>query len=179
MAALIIGIGDCKVSKDLGDVLITHALGSCIAVMIHDPVAKVAGLLHYMLPESSLDADKAIKRPYVFADSGIPLLFQRAYQLGAVKSRMVVMVAGGAQMLDPNGTFNIGKQNHLAMRKIFWKAGVNVHKEEVGGTRSRTVRIEVESGRVRLRLAGEDEQDMKVNSKRNGACDGLKHTHCG
>ena len=59
MASVIVGIGDCKVSKQPDDVLITHALGSCIAVMIHDPVAKVAGLLHYMLPESSLDAERA------------------------------------------------------------------------------------------------------------------------
>jgi len=169
MATHVIGIGDCKVSKDPSDVLVTHALGSCIAVLIHDPVAKVAGLLHYMLPESNLDVDKAIKRPFVFADTGIPLLFQSAYQLGAVKSRLVVMAAGGAQMLDSNGTFNIGKRNHLAMRKIFWKAGVMVHKEEVGGSSSRTVRIDVASGRVQLRTAGETEHDVEIHLRRIGA----------
>jgi len=161
------------VSKQPDDVLVTHALGSCIAVMIHDPVAKVAGMLHYMLPESSLDAEKAGKRPYMFADTGIPLLFKSAYQLGAVKSRMVVMAAGGAQMLDPNGTFNIGQRNHTAMRKIFWKAGVIVHKEEIGGTSSRTVRIDVDSGRVQLKTAGEPEHEMTVNTRRKGAGDGL------
>jgi chemotaxis protein CheD len=173
MASLIVGIGDCKVSKDPDDIIVTHALGSCIAVMVHDPVAKVAGLLHYMLPESSLDAGKAEARPYMFADTGIPLLFKNAYQLGAVKSRMVVMAAGGAQMLDPNGTFNIGQRNHTAMRKIFWKAGVIVHKEEIGGVNSRTVKIEVGSGRVQLRTSGEAERDMTANSKRKGASDGL------
>jgi len=173
MSSLIVGIGDCKVSKQPDDVLVTHALGSCIAVMIHDPVAKVAGLLHYMLPESSLDAEKAGQRPYMFADTGIPLLFKSAYQLGAVKSRMIVMAAGGAQMLDPNGTFNIGQRNHTAMRKIFWKAGVIVHKEEIGGTSSRTVRIDVASGRVQLRTSGQPEQDMTANTKRKVAGDGL------
>jgi chemotaxis protein CheD len=173
MSSLIVGIGDCKVSKQPDDVLVTHALGSCIAVMIHDPVAKVAGMLHYMLPESSLDAEKAGKRPYMFADTGIPLLFKSAYQLGAVKSRMVVMAAGGAQMLDPNGTFNIGQRNHTAMRKIFWKAGVIVHKEEIGGTSSRTVRIDVDSGRVQLKTAGEPEHEMTVNTRRKAAGDGL------
>ena len=160
----IIGIGDCKVSKDEAETLITHALGSCIAVLIHDPVAKVAGLLHFMLPESSLDADKAAKRPFVYADTGIPLLFQQAYQLGAAKPRLHVMVAGGAQMLDPNGTFNIGKRNHLAMRKIFWKAGVIIHKEEIGGTSSRTVSIDVATGRVQLRTSGEPERIMQIKS---------------
>jgi len=173
MSSLIVGIGDCKVSNNPEDVIVTHALGSCIAIMVHDPVAKVAGLLHFMLPESSLDAGKAGSRPYMFADTGIPLLFKNAYQLGAVKLRMVVMAAGGAQMLDPNGTFNIGQRNHTAMRKIFWKAGVIVHKEEIGGTNSRTVRIDVESGRVQLRTAGEAEHEMTPNTRRKGAGDGL------
>jgi chemotaxis protein CheD len=173
MASLVIGIGDCKLSSDQADVLITHALGSCIAVLIHDPVAKVGGLLHFMLPESVLDKDKAVQRPYVFADSGIPLLFKAAYQMGALKSRMVVMAAGGAQMLDSNNTFNIGQRNHLAMRKIFWKAGVIVHKEEIGGTCSRTVRLEVATGRVMLRSAGEPEHDMACNVTRKVALNGL------
>jgi chemotaxis protein CheD len=173
MTTLTVGIGECQISKDPDATLITHALGSCIAVMVHDPVARVAGLLHYMLPESSLDLEKAALRPFLFADTGIPLLFQSAYKLGAVKSRMVVMAAGGAQMLDPNGTFNIGKRNHMAMRKIFWKAGVMVQKEEVGGSLSRTVRIEVGTGRVQLRVAGEPVQDMVANAHRNGASFGI------
>jgi chemotaxis protein CheD len=177
MGSIVIGIGDCKVSKDPADVLVTHALGSCIAIVIHDPVAKVAGLLHFMLPDSSLDAGKGGQRPFMFADTGIPLLFQNACALGAVKSRMIVAAAGGAQMLDPNGTFNIGQRNHLAMRKILWKAGVIVHKEDIGGTSSRTVRVEVGSGRVQLRTSGEPDQDIAANSPRNGVGNGLQHTH--
>jgi len=160
----IVGIGECKVSKDPSQTLVTHALGSCIAVIIYDPVATVAGLLHFMLPESTLDPGKAGKRPFVYADTGIPLLFQSAYQLGAVKNRLHVMATGGAQMLDPNGTFNIGKRNQIAMRKIFWKAGVIIHKEEIGGTNSRTVSIEVATGRVQLRSPGEPEQIMQIKS---------------
>ncbi len=165
MSTQIIGIGDCKVSKDPEDTLVTHALGSCIAVLIHDPIARIAGLLHFMLPESTLDPDKAVARPFVFADTGIPRLFQSAYQLGALKPRLHVLVAGGAQMLDPNGTFNIGKRNHNAMRKIFWKAGVIVHREEIGGTSSRTVSIEVASGRVQLRMPGEIQQTIDINPR--------------
>jgi chemotaxis protein CheD len=165
MNTKVIGIGECKLSKDPDDTLVTHALGSCIAVLIHDPVAGIAGLLHFMLPESTLDPDKAVARPFVFADTGIPRLFQGAYQLGAVKPRLNVLVAGGAQMLDPNGTFNIGKRNHSAMRKIFWKAGVIVHREEIGGTSSRTVSIEVASGRVQLRMPGETQQTIEISPR--------------
>ena len=168
MSLHVVGIGDCKVSNDPEDVLVTHALGSCIAVLIHDPVARVAGLLHYMLPESSLDPAKAKLKPFMFADTGIPELFHSTYALGGVKSRLVVMAAGGAQMLDPNGTFNIGKKNQLAMRKIFWKAGVLVRKEEIGGVASRTVRIEVGTGKVMLRTSGSSEQEMTAQASLKG-----------
>jgi len=174
MPSIVVGIGDCRISNNPSDTLITHALGSCIAILVHDPVAKVAGLLHYMLPESNIDPERAKQRPFVYADTGIPTLFQNAYKLGAVKSRLIVMAAGGAQMCDPNGTFNIGKRNHLAMRKIFWKAGVIVHREEVGGVTSRTIRIDVDTGRVDLRLAGEASQEMLINSIRQGGTRGFQ-----
>jgi chemotaxis protein CheD len=160
MNTVVIGIGDCKVSKEPDSTLVTYALGSCIAVIIHDPVANVGGLLHFMLPESTLDPAKAARNLFMFADTGIPLLFRSAYQLGAEKKRLAVTVAGGAQMMDTQGTFNIGKRNCLAMRKILWKAGVLVQAEQLGGEVSRTVRLEVGSGKVMLREAGQPEKEL-------------------
>jgi chemotaxis protein CheD len=160
MNTVVIGIGDCKVSKEPGSTLVTYALGSCIAVIIHDPVANVGGLLHFMLPESTLDPAKAARNLFMFADTGIPLLFRSVYQLGAEKKRLAVTVAGGAQMMDTQGTFNIGKRNCLAMRKILWKAGVLVQAEQLGGEVSRTVRLEVGSGKVMLREAGQPEKEL-------------------
>lgn len=160
MSPIVVGVADCQVSADPQSTLVTYALGSCIAIMIYDPVARVGGLLHFMLPESALDRTKAQEKPFMFADTGIPLLFQSAYRLGADKRRLVVTAAGGAQMMDPQGVFNIGKRNHLSMRKILWKAGVLLHAEEIGGLLSRTVRLELASGRVMLRGAGEREQEM-------------------
>ncbi|HSW51039.1 MAG TPA: chemotaxis protein CheD [Bryobacteraceae bacterium] len=169
MSSLVVGVGDCLVSNDPEGVLVTYALGSCIALMIHDPVAGVGGLLHFMLPESSLDRTKAQQNPFMFADTGIPKLFRTAYELGAEKRRMQVAAAGGAQVLDSEGMFNIGKRNHLAMRKILWKAGVMVHAEDVGGTTSRTVRLEVASGRMLLRGAGEKEMPLTATARKGVA----------
>lgn len=165
---LTVGVGDCKVSSGPESVLTTYALGSCIAVAIHDPVAGVGGLLHYMLPESSLNPEKARESPYMFADTGVPRLFHAAYQLGAEKRRLVVRVAGGAQVMDENGVFNIGKRNHLALRKILWKAGVIIHAEEVGGTTSRTVRLEVASGRFFIRGPGMPDREIAVPANGKG-----------
>lgn len=160
MKPVVVGIADCQISNVPDQVLVTYALGSCIAVAIHDPVAGVGGLLHYMLPESSIDPAKADERPYMFADTGIPLLFRRAYQHGADKRRLVVRVAGGAQVMDPQGVFNIGKRNYLALRKILWKAGVLLQAEHVGGTSSRTVSLEVGTGRFWLRGPGSEDREV-------------------
>lgn len=168
MSVVTVGIADCRISNLADQTLVTYALGSCVAVAIHDPVARVGGLLHYMLPESGIDPAKARENPYMFADTGIPLLFRGAYELGAEKSRMMVSIAGGAQVIDDGGVFNIGKRNCLALRRILWKAGVLIRSEAVGGFTSRTMRLEVGTGRVWLR--GEDWHDteMVVSQSKGG-----------
>lgn len=157
---LAVGVGDLKVSATREETLVTYGLGSCIGITIWDPVSRVGGLLHFMLPESQSDLAKAKDNPALYADTGIPLLFKSAYQLGADKKRLLVRVAGGAQVLDGNGIFNIGKRNYLAMKKIFWKAGVMIHAEEVGSNVSRTLRLEVGSGKLLLQEAGAEAREL-------------------
>jgi chemotaxis protein CheD len=174
MSALVVGVADCQISSDREGTLVTYALGSCIAVAIHDATVGVAGLLHFMLPESSIDKAKAHSNPYMFADTGIPLLFRGAYEQGAEKRRLTVRLAGGAQVMDDHGVFNIGKRNYLAVRRILWKAGVLVHGEAVGGGNSRTVRLEVGTGKFWLRIGGQPDLEMPVTPANwKGATDGL------
>jgi len=148
------------ISQDEDGSLITYSLGSCIGVVIYDPVARVGGLLHYMLPESNLDPQKALKKPYMFADTGIPLLFKESYRFGGVKNRLIVKVAGGAQILDDSGFFNIGKRNYMAMRKLLWKNNILIKAEDVGGQVSRTVRLEMSTGEVWIKYSGEEEKKL-------------------
>ena len=143
-----------KVSNDPNATLITYSLGSCIGVVIFDPVAKAGGLLHYMLPESSLDENKAKNNPYMFADTGIPSLFKATYALGAKKQRMKIAVMGGSQVLDQKGFFNIGKRNHTALRKMFFKNNVIISYEDVGGNVNRTVRLEMSTGDMYNKVSG-------------------------
>ncbi|MGA1875918.1 MAG: chemotaxis protein CheD [bacterium] len=160
MANLIVGTGDMKVSNDPNDVLVTYALGSCIGLIIYDPEVKVGGMLHFMLPESSLNREKARKNPYMFADTGIPELFRASYRLGAQKHRMQVIVAGGSQILDQNGFFNIGKRNHLTLRKMLFKNNVIIHYEDVGGQVNRTVKLEIRTGNILTNISGRG--DMRI-----------------
>ena len=151
---IVVGVSDMKVSNDPKVMIITYSLGSCIGIAVHDPVAKVGGILHFMLPESSLDPPKAKKNPYMFCDTGIPILFKSAYELGAKKPRMKVIVVGGSQVLDQKGFFNIGKRNHMAARKMFWKNNVMIDLEDVGGNSNRTLKLAIKSGKAWLKISG-------------------------
>ncbi len=157
---IVVGVSDMKVSNDSKSTLITYSLGSCIGITIYDPVVKVGGILHFMLPESSLDRAKAEKNPYMFGDTGIPALFKAAYKLGAKKQRMKVTVAGGSQVLDQKGFFNIGKRNCMAVRKMFWKNNVVIDHEDVGGNSNRTIRLDVSKGQIRMKISGKGEIEI-------------------
>jgi chemotaxis protein CheD len=150
-----IGISDMLVSSTADDVLITYALGSCLGVTIYDPHARVGGLLHVMLPDSGIDP-AAASTPYKFVDTGVPLLFKSAYALGARKERIIAKVAGGAATGTGTGTdhFQIGKRNFLKLRELFWRNGVLIAAQDVGGTTSRTMLLEIATGEVRLKMNG-------------------------
>jgi chemotaxis protein CheD len=153
MSEIVVGISDVKVSNNINDTLVTYALGSCIGVAVYDPMVKVGGLLHFMLPDSSLDAKKAGENPTMFADTGIPILFKACYKLGADKKRMVVKVAGGASILDDANFFRIGQKNITAMKKLFWKNNVLLNGEDTGSNYNRTVYVHVSTGKVFVKTA--------------------------
>ena len=146
-----------KVSADRGDTLITYALGSCLAIMIHDPEAGVGGLLHVMLPLSTINPAKAEENPYMFIDTGVPRLFIECYKAGARKERLVVKVAGGACTSgnQADDYLQIGKRNFLMLKKLLWKNGVVMKAQDVGGVRSRTVSLDIGTGQVRLKINGQ------------------------
>ncbi len=159
----VIGVADMKVSNVPGDVLITYALGSCLGIMVHDPVAQVGGLLHVMLPDSQIDPAKAQANPHMFVDTGVPRLFKACYEMGAVKARMVVKVCGGAhQGADESADrFQIGKRNAVQLKQLLWKNGVMIKAQDVGGIQlSRTVSLDVGSGEVVVKLNGGERRTL-------------------
>lgn len=141
-----VGVSDMKVTDREGDLVVTHALGSCIGISIHDPVAHVGGILHYMLPVSKVDPEKAKLNPMMFGDTGVPLFFQEAYRLGAKKENLRVVMAGGAQVFGASDFFDIGNRNIVIARKLFWKNGIMVAAEHTGGHIPRTMYLEVGTG---------------------------------
>src|SRR6056297_104953 len=100
MATIVVDIAGMQISSNPEDILITYSLGSCVGVSIYDPVLRIGGLIHCMLPLSKVDPEKAAQRPYMFVDTGVSMLLNRLYDMGLKKSRAVISVAGGAQVLD-------------------------------------------------------------------------------
>lgn len=151
---LVVGVADMVVSNDPSAEIVTYSLGSCLGIAIYDPVKKVGGLLHIMLPESAIDPVKATTTPAMFVDTGVPRLFHGAYNFGAERSRLVIKVAGGAQLLDPKGVFNIGERNMVALEKILAQNGLRIHASDVAGLTSRTMRLDLNTGEITIKAAG-------------------------
>ena len=151
----VVNISDAKATADPVVTLATYSLGSCIGLSLYDPVNKVGGMLHFQLPTSTMDADRARQVPLMFADTGMAWLLQEMEALGALKRRMQVKLAGAAQMLNDASTFNIGRRNHAAIRKLLWQHGMLIAAEHVGGSLPRNLYLNVSSGGVTMKIANE------------------------
>lgn len=151
-----IGISEMKASNTPGEVLVTYSLGSCVGLSLYDPVVKVGGMVHCMLPLSRLDREKAQAKPCMFTDTGVPALIRAVLDLGGSRTRLIAKVAGGAAPLQDNGVFNIGERNYVVLRKVLWKNDILIAAEDVGGTKARTMYLHVDSGVTIIKSQGQE-----------------------
>lgn len=141
-----VGMADLKVCK-CPDSLTTLGLGSCIGVALYDPITKISGLLHCMLPDSTQIRNNS--NVAKFADTGIDELIRQMVLLGANKSRLVAKMAGGAQMFalnSPNASLRVGENNAAAVRKKLAQLNIRLLAEDCGLNYGRTVEFYSETG---------------------------------
>lgn len=150
----IVEIADLKYSDNPEDSFITYSLGSCIGMTLYDPVAKVGGMIHFMLASSRTNPEKAKIKPGMFADTGIEMLLNNIIELGANKRRLEVKIAGAANVLVNCRIFDIAKNNITAARKILWKNALVLAASDTGGTRPRTMFLSLNNGSVRVKSDG-------------------------
>jgi len=158
MRLITIPVGECAVTQDAETILGADSVGSCIAVTFYDPVVQLGGLLHLQYPQSTSDRARAGNQPALYADTGIPHLFEAVCKQGAEKERLLVTITGGAELANDPGAPNTGKRNYLAVRKSLWKLGVMLQGENVGGAVLRSVRLEVATGKLWLATPDQAEQ---------------------
>ena len=158
MSVVTLGIGEFGAVKQAGDVIKTHALGSCVAIVILDPATRTIGMAHVALPDSKVHPSRAEKLPGYFADTAVPVLLEKMKEMGAGGNllKMIVKLTGGANVMDKNNTFNIGKRNVLAIKKELWRHRMGARAEDVGGPISRTVTVNMDDGKVVVTSPGRE-----------------------
>lgn len=145
-----VGMADYKTART-PDILMTAGLGSCIGVCIHDPLLKVGGLAHIMLPSANGNSGG---NPYKYADTAIALMFGEILGLGASKARMKAKMAGGAQMFSFPGKpplLKIGDRNAEAVEQELKRLGIPLLVSDTGGSFGRTIHFDLTTGELRVR----------------------------
>lgn len=149
-----VGMADLNVCKAPNSIT-TLGLGSCIGLILYDPVTKVGGMVHYMLPDSTKVRNNS--NIAKFADTGIDELLKRVVAAGASKQRLIAKIAGGAKMFEVSGLSevgNIGARNAEAARNILNAKGIRLVAEDTGLNYGRTVELDCETGEYHIKSVG-------------------------
>jgi chemotaxis protein CheD len=153
---IVVGVGDCKVSGDQNVIISTYALGSCLGIVAYDAQTQVGGLLHAMLPNSRA-GDQGKNRRAMFVDTGMEDLLAGMKTAGADLTRLEFKVFGGAKVLEADKFFQIGSKNIESFQTLVEKYGLNIRAMEVGGHLNRTIKLQVSSGRVKVKMPNQQE----------------------
>ena len=155
-----VGMADLKVAK-APDSLITLGLGSCIGLTLYDPVAKIGGMVHYMLPDSTkLKNNANIAK---FGDTGIKELYRQMIAKGASPRRMVAKIAGGAKMFEVSGLStigNVGERNAEQAKIMLRELKIPLIAEDTGLNYGRTVELFCEDGRFHIKAVGKSNKTI-------------------
>lgn len=147
---IIIGIGEYHISSDSKESIKTYSLGSCVAMTMHCPKRKVSGMAHIALPFSMNDRDLK-ERPAHFANSAIPLMLNKfCYNYGCSIKDLQIGIFGGALSLRENDVFKIGLRNVESIKNILASRSMPIYREDTGGHCSRTIEMDVSTGRVKI-----------------------------
>ncbi len=149
-----VGMADLNICK-APDVITTLGLGSCIGLTFYDPVSKVGGMVHYMLPDSTKVRNNA--NIAKFADTGIEELLKRVLAAGANRGRLVAKIAGGAKMFEVSGLSdigNIGARNAEAAKAKLKELGIRLVAEDTGLNYGRTVELHCDNGDYYIKSVG-------------------------
>ncbi|MCB0208484.1 MAG: chemotaxis protein CheD [Anaerolineae bacterium] len=157
-----ISIGEMIVSSTPNDVLVAYGLGSCVAICLYDPVTKVGGMLHALLPHANNQA-KDYDVPAKFVDSGLPLLLKSVVQQRGEHNRLIVYLCGGAQLISaPNFSdmLKIGQRNVEAAHTALKTARLNIKSQDTGGNAGRTVKLHIDTGQITVKSLGRGERRL-------------------
>lgn len=156
-----VGLGECVVSNNPDEILISYGLGSCVGVAAYDKKNNIAGLLHVMLPIAGANVSNSKRAK--FADTGIPMLLEKVAAMGGQKRFLTIKIAGGARMFNINSSntiFDVGDRNIVQVKSVLKKEGLKIVSEDVGLNYGRTMQLYVSLGKVVIRTFGKGEKEL-------------------
>ncbi|HSI86746.1 MAG: chemotaxis protein CheD [Candidatus Methylacidiphilales bacterium] len=151
---LVVGVADMVATNDVTAEIVTYSLGSCVAVTMYDPIKKVGGMLHAMLPCAADLLQPTRQSPYIFMDVGLPALIRTVRGFGARLQQLEIKAAGGAHIMNDDSVFSIGARNCEALKKALEKEGLRLTAERLGGRISRSMRLDIAEGKVSILTPG-------------------------
>ncbi len=149
----VVGMGEIFITASPNAVLSCFGLGSCVAVCAYDNQEKFGGMAHIVLPQNN---NLPGNNPAKFADTAVPLLLNEMIKRGSVKNRLIVKIAGGAQMTLAPGlrdTFKTGERNLAQILSVLQKENITLAAADTGGSIGRTVKLYIGTGRVTVKTA--------------------------
>ena len=149
-----VGIGQMKISDQPSVILTAPNLGSCLGIAVYDPIKKIGGMIHCLLPFSKNNPEKAQKEPHHFVDTGFVDMLQELIRRGCEKKNLMISVAGGSNINDENRVFEIGAKNYTILKKVLWKNNLLLKGEDCGDSISRTVTLDISTGEVLVKSNG-------------------------
>ena len=150
---IVVSISDMKVTNRGKDVLVTHALGSCLGLAAYDPEAGVAGLIHCLLPLAR-DNAKGARNPFMYVNTGVAHMMRSLLGKGATKDHLILKAAGCGRMMHISNQFDTGATNLAALRKLLVVHEMRLTAEDVGGTIPRTMRLFADTGKLLISSCG-------------------------
>jgi chemotaxis protein CheD len=136
--------------------LITYALGSCIGLTAYDPVARLGGMLHFMLPEAGNAKMQPEDNELMYAATGIPKLVDSMVARGAREHRLILCASGGARTLAAGELMSIGEGNRSKMLQVLEAMGMHLLAEDTRGSVARTMSLDLQTGQVCVRIKGRE-----------------------
>jgi chemotaxis protein CheD len=155
-----VGMADYKIGRDPASI-ISYGLGSCVGIALFDPITKIGGLAHIMLPDST--QARSTENLAKFADTAIPKMLEEMIHAGAVRSRVTAKIAGGAQMFTfANATdiMRVGERNTASVKIVLKKIGLLLLAEDTGGNYGRTVELKLNTGVYRVKTIAKGEKEL-------------------
>jgi chemotaxis protein CheD len=151
-----VGMADMNICVS-PDAITTLGLGSCVGIVLYDPVRKIAGMVHVMLPDSTKITKNENKAK--FADTGIDFLIKSMIDQGADRRTLIAKIAGGAQMFAFSSNMDImriGDRNVEATKKKLSELGISLRAEDTGKDYGRTIEFYPETGELYIKSIGKE-----------------------